>query len=251
MPNPRSWFGLFGGRALLWNPGRAYDYGEPLAWRRILGYTLLNISEPETASKRPYWVLWLAGLLLVVALCFLRWGGYLPVSRDSLPDHMDAALVLQGSVAGEKPRVAAAMALLQQGSASRVALSVPKESNWGEEVTPIARLYLEKNYGHELVSRVDFCETPADLNSSEQEAQALSGCIQEHGWKTIALVTSNYNSRRAGMISRKTLPKRDPSIHLSVDGVADPKYQPRGWWRQRPYAETWFQESAKLVWSIL
>ena len=147
--------------------------------------------------------------------------------------------------------MAAAMALLQQGSTTRVALSVPKESYWGEDVTPIARLYLEKNYGHELVSRVDFCETPADLNSTEQEAQALSGCIQEHGWKTIALVTSNYNSRRAGMIWRKTLPQRDPSIHLSVDGVADPEYQPRGWWRQRPYAKTWFQESAKLVWSIL
>jgi uncharacterized SAM-binding protein YcdF (DUF218 family) len=164
---------------------------------------------------------------------------------------MDAAVVLQGSIASEKPRVAAAMALLQQGAAARVALSVPKETYWGEEITPIARQYLEKNYGSELASRVDFCETSADMNSTEQEAQALSGCIQEHGWKTIALVTSNYHSRRAGMIWRKTLPKRDPSIHLSVDGVADPEYQPRGWWRQRAYATTWLMESAKLVWALL
>ena len=216
-----------------------------------MGYTLLNISEPETASKRSYRALGLAGFVVVLGLCFLRWGGYVPVSRDSLPDHIDAAVVLQGSVASEKVRVASAMALLQQGSAARVALSVPKESYWGEEVAPIARQYLEKNYGSELVSRVDFCETSADVNSTEQEAQALSGCIQEHGWKTIALVTSNYHSRRAGMIWRKTLPKRDPSIHLLVDGVADPEYQPRGWWRQRVYARTWVLESAKLVWSIL
>jgi hypothetical protein len=216
-----------------------------------LGYTLLNISEPETASKRSYRALGLAGFVVVLGLCFLRWGGYVPVSRDSLPDHIDAAVVLQGSVASQKVRVASAMALLQQGSAARVALSVPKESYWGEEVAPIARQYLEKNYGSELVSRVDFCETSADVNSTEQEAQALSGCIQEHGWKTIALVTSNYHSRRAGMIWRKTLPKRDPSIHLLVDGVADPEYQPRGWWCQRVYARTWVLESAKLVWSIL
>jgi uncharacterized SAM-binding protein YcdF (DUF218 family) len=217
-----------------------------------LGYTLLNISEPEAVSKRSYRKLWLAGSVVpVLGLCFLHWGGYLLVSRDSLPDHMDAAVVLQGSIASEKPRVAAAMALLQQGAAARVALSVPKETYWGEEITPIARQYLEKNYGSELASRVDFCETSADMNSTEQEAQALSGCIQEHGWKTIALVTSNYHSRRAGMIWRKTLPKRDPSIHLSVDGVADPEYQPRGWWRQRAYATTWLMESAKLVWALL
>jgi len=89
------------------------------------------------------------------------------------------------------------------------------------------------------------------VSSTEQEAEALSACIQEHRWKTIALVTSNYHSRRAGLIWRKTLPKRDPSIQLSVDSVADPDYQPRGWWRQRPYATTWLMESAKLVWALL
>lgn len=218
-----------------------------------MGYTLLNISEAEGLGKRSrsYRALWLAGVVVVLALCFLHWGGYLLVSRDSQPDHMDAAVVLQGSIANEKPRIDAAMALLQQGSAARVALSVPKESYWGEEVQPIARQYLEKKFGGELAGRVDFCETSTDVNSTEQEAQALSGCIQEHGWKTIELVTSNYQSRRAGMIWRKTLRQRDPSVHLAVDGLADPEYQPRGWWQQRPYAEIWFLESAKLAWSIL
>lgn len=218
-----------------------------------MGYTLLNISEAERSAKRSrsYRALWLAGVVVVLAFCFLHWGGYLLVSRDSLPDHMDAAVVLQGSIASEKPRIDAAMALLQQGSAARVALSVPKESYWGEEVKPIARQYLEKTFGGELAGRVDFCETSTYVNSTEQEAQALSGCIQEHGWKTIELVTSNYQSRRAGMIWRKTLRQRDPSIHLAVDGLADPEYQPHGWWQQRPYAEIWFLESAKLAWSIL
>jgi len=215
-----------------------------------LAYTLLNISERDAPSKRSYWKLWLAGIFVVLALSFLRWGGYLLVARNRLPERVDAAVVLQGSMAGERARIATAMTMLQRGSAERVAFSVPKESYWGEEIAPIARNYIVKNYGADLASRVEFCET-SGVSSTEQEAEALSACIQEHRWKTIALVTSNYHSRRAGLIWRKTLPKRDSSIQLSVDSVADPDYQPRGWWRQRAYATTWLMESAKLVWALL
>jgi len=215
-----------------------------------LAYTLLNISERDEATKRSYWMLWVAGILVVLALSLLRWGGYLLVAQTPLPARVDAAIVLQGSMAGERARIATAMTMLQQGSAERVAFSVPKESNWGEEIAPIARSYIERNYGTDLASRVDFCET-SGVSSTEQEAEALSACIQEHQWKTIALVTSNYLSRRAGLIWRKTLPKRDPSIQLSVESVADPDYQPRGWWRQRAYATTWLMESAKLAWVLI
>jgi len=221
-----------------------------LAGGYTLAYTLLNISERDAPSKRSYWKLWLAGIFVVLALSFLRWGGYLLVARNRLPERVDAAVVLQGSMAGERARIATAMTMLQRGSAERVAFSVPKESYWGEEIAPIARNYIVKNYGADLASRVEFCET-SGVSSTEQEAEALSACIQEHRWKTIALVTSNYHSRRAGLIWRKTLPKRDSSIQLSVDSVADPDYQPRGWWRQRAYATTWLMESAKLVWALL
>jgi hypothetical protein len=216
-----------------------------------LGYTLINIEDPHAASKkRSYGKLWLAAIFVVLAVCFLHWGGYLLVAPDSLPNHVDAAVVLQGSAASEKARVAAAMSLLQQGTAGRVAVSIPRQSYWDEQLAPVAQQYLEKNYGAELAGKVDFCETAADLDT-EQEAQDLGACIQQHRWKSIALVTSNYQSRRAGMIWRKTLPKRDPSIHFAVDGVADPEYQPRGWWRQQLYAKSWFTEFTKLVWAIV
>ena len=225
-------------------------FEESLAGRYILAYTLLNISERDAPSKRSYWKLWLAGIFVVLALSFLRWGGYLLVARNRLPERVDAAVVLQGSMAGERARIATAMTMLQRGSAERVAFSVPKQSYWGEEIAPIARNYIERNYGADLASRVEFCET-LGVSSTEQEAEALSACIQEHRWKTIALVTSNYHSRRAGLIWRKTLAQRDPSIQLSVDSVADPDYQPRGWWRQRAYATTWLMESANLVWALV
>jgi hypothetical protein len=143
------------------------------------------------------------------------------------------------------------LALMQRGAANRVAISVPRESYWGEEIPPIARPYLEKRYGADLAGRVDFCTTDPDLTSAQQEAQALSTCIQEHGWKTVALLTSNYQSRRVGVVWRKTLLKGDRSVNVWVQSVPDPGYQPRGWWRQRLYAETWLRESAKLAWASL
>lgn len=216
-----------------------------------MGYTLINISKDEEPREKSYWKLWLVGIFAVLVVCLLRWGGYVLVAGDSVPDHVDAAVVLQGSIAAENARTAAAMALLQRGSANRIAISVPRESYWGEEIPAIARPYLEKKYGIELAGRVDFCNTEPDVISAQQEAQALSTCIQEHGWRSVALLTSNYQSRRVRVIWRKTLIKGDTSVYVSVEGVPDPAYQARGWWRQRLYAETWLRESAKLAWASL
>jgi len=216
-----------------------------------LGYTFINISKVEEAREKSFGKLWLVGVAALLIVCLLRWGGYLLVAGDSVPEHVDAAVVLQGSILAENARTAAAMTLLQRGSADRVAISVPKESYWGEEIPPIARPYLEKKYGLELAGRVDFCNTEPDVTSAQQEAQALSTCIQEHGWRSVALLTSNYESRRVGMIWRKTLLQGDTSVYLWVEAVPDPAYQPRGWWRQPLYAQTWIRESAKLAWASL
>jgi uncharacterized SAM-binding protein YcdF (DUF218 family) len=216
-----------------------------------MGYTLINLSKAQERSEKSHWKLWLVVIFAGLTVCFLHWGGYLLVAGDAMPEHVDAAVVLQGSVASENARTAAAMALLQRGSANRVAISVPKESYWGEEIPQVARPYLEKKYGAELASKVDFCNTEPDVTAAQKEAQALSTCIQEHGWRSVALLTSNYQSRRVGMIWRKTLSKADWSVDVFVAGVPDPAYQPHGWWRQRLYAETWLTESAKLAWATL
>ena len=219
-----------------------------------MAYTLMNIEEPDPGQQyyggRSYGTLWLIVIFALLVAGFLRWGGYLLEASDALPEHVDAALVPQDPAATEKARIAAAMALLQQGSADRAAISIQKESEWGEEVAPVARQYIEKNYSAELAGRVDFCELDSALISIEQEAQTVSGCLHDRGWKTIALVTSNYDSRRAGMVWRRVLLQRDPSLQVSVDGVAAPEYRARGWWRQPIYAKTWLVEVTRLVRSL-
>jgi uncharacterized SAM-binding protein YcdF (DUF218 family) len=194
-------------------------------------------------------VRWLLAAAVVVVLGLIRWGGDLLIASNAPSGHVDAAIVLQGSIAAEKARVAGAMDLLRKGAADRMLLSVPKESYWGQSVPPMARSFLERNYGSDLAARVDFCETRGDVNSTVQEAQALGPCIRERRWQSIVIVTSDYHTRRAGMLWRRTA-RQDPNLHVWVEGVTDPEFQ-LPWWRHRQSAKVWVMETSKLVWAML
>lgn len=201
---------------------------------------------PGRSGTRLRWVLWILFTVLTLVLLLLRWGAYLLIASDPLPDHVDAAVQLRGSVLGERARVRGAVDLLQRGIASRALLSVPNESYWGQPVVPIARKYVNDVYGHEIASRVDFCETGPEVNSTQEEARLLAGCIREYGWHSVAVVTSDYHTRRAGMIWRRVLRQEDPSVQLWMYGVPDPEFQAEGWWRERLWAKTWLMEFTKL-----
>jgi uncharacterized SAM-binding protein YcdF (DUF218 family) len=193
---------------------------------------------------------WLFVVLVVIMLSLLLWGNDLLIAIDPMPAHVDAAVVLQGSIVAQKARIAGAMNFLQRGVADRVLLSVPKESYWGQSIPPVARAYMERSYGSDLSSRVDFCDTSAEVNSTAEEAEAAMSCVQQHHWRSIAVVTSDYHTRRAGILWRRVIKQRDPTMSLSTEGVADPEFQ-RPWWRHRQSAKIWLGESTKLVWSIL
>ncbi len=186
---------------------------------------------------------------VVMCVCVLVWGARLLIANDPAANRVDAAVVLQGSVAAEKVRIAGAIDLLQRNLAGRVLLSVPKESYWGQSIPPVARAYLERTYGNDLAERFDFCETGGDVNSTTQEAQALLPCISAHGYQSIEIVTSNYHTRRAGMIWGK-MTRNGPRVNLWILGVIDPEFQ-QPWWRHRQSAKTFFMETTKLIWTVL
>ena len=193
---------------------------------------------------------WLLVAATLLALCLLRWGGTLLVADQSPPSHVDVAIVLQGSISGEKVRIAGAVNLLQRSIADRLLLSVPKESYWGQSIAPVARTYLERTYGNALAARVDFCETSREVDSTAQEAQALLTCISGQNWHSIAIVTSNYHTRRAGIIWKKEMSRHEPQIHIWIYGVPDSEFQ-QPWWRHRQSAKIFFLETTKLVWTVL
>jgi uncharacterized SAM-binding protein YcdF (DUF218 family) len=195
----------------------------------------------------------IAGLALVVflfiILAMLRWGGYLLISSQKLPSHADGAVILQASVVSEDARIAGAVRLLQQNTVDKVLLSIPKKGYWDLSLPPLVHRYLGKQYGNEIADRIEFCET-VDAHSTEDEARSVMPCIEQRHWHSFIVVTSNFHSRRAGLIWRRTWKHVQPPVQMWVDGVPDPLFQPAGWWRHREYAKTWFLESTKLLWTL-
>jgi uncharacterized SAM-binding protein YcdF (DUF218 family) len=190
-------------------------------------------------------------LLVISVLCLLKWGDRLLVSRETMPPHADALVVLQGSILGERARLAGAERLLHSGVADRVLVSIPKETYWGQAVKPIAQNYITSNYGSASADRSDFCETGPEVNSTEQEAMVLLKCIQAHGWHSVVVVTSDYHTRRAGIIWRNAAQRENAAIALEVYGVdSDPDFHASRWWRERLSAKTWFYECTKLLWTV-
>jgi uncharacterized SAM-binding protein YcdF (DUF218 family) len=214
----------------------------------------MNKNSDTTRERRPFRKLLsrfavLTSIVLLVIASLMRWGGYLLESTDPVPTRADGAIVLEGSIAGERARLAGAMQLLRQGVPERVLLTVPPTSYWGDPVPPMARRFLERNYGQDLAERVDFCDVGPDVDSTVQEAQALNRCILEHQWKSVVVVTSNYHTRRAGLIWRRVMGRLNPSLRISVYGVDDPEFQADDWWRRRLWAKTWVLEFTKLIWA--
>jgi hypothetical protein len=172
------------------------------------------------------------------------------VAADPPPGHVDAAVVLNGSMIGQRARLQGGMSLLQQQEVNQLLVSIPDLSNWDEPVKPAARQYLERKYGDEAVARVNFCETGPEVNSTAQEANVLLSCIREHHWHSVAIVTSDYHTRRAGIIWRKMVRKQDPQLQISMFAVEDPEFGSCRWWRQRLFAKTCLLESAKLAYVL-
>jgi len=194
-------------------------------------------------------LLWWALAVALIAVSLLHWGEDLLIAEDPTPQHVDAAIVLQGSIVAQKARIAGAMNLLQRGVVDRVLLSVPKESYWGQSIPPVARSYLERTYGSDLTARVDFCETSADVDSTVQEEQAIRPCIQEHSWESIVVVTSDYHTRRTRLLWRRAN-RQEPKIRIWIQGVTDPEFQ-QPWWHHRQSAKIWLMETTKLIWTGL
>jgi uncharacterized SAM-binding protein YcdF (DUF218 family) len=185
-------------------------------------------------------------------VCLMRWGGYLLISSDPLPSRAQVAVVLQGSMLAEQARLAGAVELLQQGKVPQILVSIPKQSYWGQSLEPIAMSYIEKTYGELAAARTRFCETGPEVDSTEQEAAVLARCINEEGWNSVVLVTSDYHSRRTKIIWRRVLKQQKSSVQqVWVHGVGSAEFNAAGWWRRRISAKTWITECTKLWWTLL
>lgn len=150
---------------------------------------------------------------------------------------------------GEEARRGEAIRLLRLGRADRVVLSVPSITYLGVWLPDLMRRYVAQKYGKDATEHVVLCPTLAD--STREEARALRQCLEEHGWHSVVVVTSNYHTRRTRLIWRRVFEDAQPPLRISVYGVQDGDFRVQGWWRKRRYAKTFFEETIKLVWTYL
>lgn len=188
-------------------------------------------------------------ILMIGLVTILAWGGALLVAPDSLPAYADVLVVLEGSSNGERARREEAVRLLRAGRADWVVLSTPQVTYWGEWVPDLMRRHFERLYGIEQARHAVFC--PHNADSTLQEAQALRTCLEQRGWRTVVVVTSNYHTRRTRHAWREVFSEAYPPVQIFVHGVSDGDFEPRGWWRTRRYAKTFALETTKLIWKYL
>ena len=225
------------------------------AWILAVGYTyaaMKHLGPAQTPSSRHRrWRMGGVAALFVLggAIALLSWGGYLLVVSDVLPPHSQALVVLAGSVNGERARREEAMRLLREGHAEHVVLSVPQMRYLGEWVPDMMRRYIARVYAPGEAQRVLMCASGAD--STQEEARALRKCLEEHDWRRVVVITSNYHTRRARYIWHEVFRDANPPFAIYVRGVPDGDFQPDGWWRKRRYAKTFAEEITKLVWTYL
>lgn len=76
-----------------------------------------------------------------------------------------------------------------------------------------------------------------------EEAQVLRRLVVERGWSRLLIVTSNYHTRRARYIWRRTLPS---GVNFWMAAAPDQDYDPDHWWETRSGVKTFAHELAGM-----
>jgi uncharacterized SAM-binding protein YcdF (DUF218 family) len=194
----------------------------------------------------------LVALLFVLALCGVVYFARHPIMRflaeswviDEPAAHADVIVVL-GDDNFYGDRATHAAELYRQDLAPEVVVS-------GRRLRPNAGV--SELMEHDLVERgvpkdkiIRFTQ---DADSTKEEAEAVKKLAEEHHWKSLVIVTSNYHTRRARYIFQKVFPDR---IAVTVASARDGDFDPERWWEKRKSIKLFGREligMADAIWEL-
>jgi uncharacterized SAM-binding protein YcdF (DUF218 family) len=198
---------------------------------------------------------WLARIVLVLAVVLALYlfraplltalARFLDVSQP--PEKVDYVLVLGGDV-NVRPFVAAA--LYQHGLAGKVLVPVmkPGPEELAEGTPP----------GHEVtrgvlrargVAEADILLLDGEVTSTRDEAASLARFLEDHPSSSVAVVTTNYHTRRARGIFRKVI--GDRAARLIFVAAPTEGFDSHDWWQSKTGAKIYLTEYTKLVYYTL
>jgi uncharacterized SAM-binding protein YcdF (DUF218 family) len=152
------------------------------------------------------------------------------------PEKADAIVVLAGDGFGH--RILTAGDLIKQGYAPKALISGP-DGNYGIYECDLAIPFAvragdpESYFGH----------LEHHARSTSDEAKVVVNQLRKMGVKRVLLVTSNFHTRRAGKIFRRTAPDLD----FIVVAAPDEFFKPDSWWHDREASKIFVYEWLKTV----
>jgi uncharacterized SAM-binding protein YcdF (DUF218 family) len=163
------------------------------------------------------------------------------------PFPADAIVILGG---GGPDRAREAADLFNDGLAPRVVITTEEAPDNYRE---LAELGIALVLPHENYLRVlnGFGVTDSDIvrieDTSSESMAELRGVRQfalDRGWSRLIVVTSNYHSRRALLITDYVF---DAEWQIAVVGSRYSEFRPNGWWREVRHVRTFLIEFQKLL----
>jgi uncharacterized SAM-binding protein YcdF (DUF218 family) len=150
------------------------------------------------------------------------------------PQKADLIFVLAGDGFGH--RILKAGELINEGYASKAMISGP-DGNYGVYECDLAIPFAVKAGDPES----DFIHFEHRARSTAEEAAVAVPKLRAMGVKRVILVTSNYHTRRAGNIFRRTAPDLD----FIVVSAPDEYFKPDTWWHARETSKIFLLEWTK------
>jgi uncharacterized SAM-binding protein YcdF (DUF218 family) len=161
--------------------------------------------------------------------------GWFLVSSDS-PAAADAAVVLAGDGLGE--RLMTAVFLMESKLVPKVVVSGPKGAygTWESDLAIDWAVQQGK-------PREWFVPVRIDADSTMEEAKTLLPWLKQNQVNRVAVVTSNFHSRRTGKIWRSLA----SGIEVRVIAAPCRDFDPDRWWKSRRMQKTFAFEWQKTI----
>lgn len=179
----------------------------------------------------------LIALLYLVRAPLLRLAGSFWIRPDP-PANSDVIVILSDDDF-TADRATRAADLYHDGWAPRVVGS----GRWLRPYISIADL-MQRDLEARGVPRQAVVPFAHDAPDTLEELKGICQFVDQHGWKRVMIVTSNYHTRRTRYLCNHVFP---PDMHVLVESAPDHDYDPDSWWRTRIGLKTFFHESVGMI----
>jgi hypothetical protein len=86
------------------------------------------------------------------------------------------------------------------------------------------------------------------VSGTEEQGRVLPGWCEQHGFRSVVVVTSWYHSRRLARVLHRSMRNSDTTVFVRVSRHSD--FEPENWWQTREGARAGITELQKLLWDV-